>query len=131
MEVVTTNSSWSFQSICTSLKGLLYLGTNLFFFGLCYSCNNYGHKVIDCKAYAWNQNTLSRNGYENSSDRFEGNYVRNPCGAFDINYNRFGSLNYKIECYKCNNFGQIDRNYRSRFTSSSGPSKKPRKIPKQ
>ena len=23
-----------------------------FFFGLCYSCNNYGHKAIDCRAYA-------------------------------------------------------------------------------
>ena len=24
----------------------------IFFFGLCYSCNNYGHKAIDCRAYA-------------------------------------------------------------------------------
>ena len=23
-----------------------------FFFGLCYSCNNYGHKAIYCRAYA-------------------------------------------------------------------------------
>ena len=22
------------------------------FFGLCYSCNNYGHKDIDCRTYA-------------------------------------------------------------------------------
>ena len=29
----------------------------IFFFGLCYSCNNYGHKVIDCRAYAHNRNT--------------------------------------------------------------------------
>lgn len=31
------------------------------FFGLCYSCNNYGHKTIDCRPYARNRNTWSKN----------------------------------------------------------------------
>ena len=31
------------------------------------------------------------------------------------NYNRFGELYYDIECYRCQNFGHIARNYRSRI----------------
>ena len=90
----------------------------IFFFGLCYSCNNYGHKAIDCRAYAQNINTWSRNSYENSRYQFEGNYARKPRGAFDINCNRFGALNYEIECYKCNNFGHTTKNCKSKFTGS-------------
>jgi hypothetical protein len=102
-----------------------------FFFGLCYSCNNYGHNAIDCRAYARNRNTWSINSYENSRSQFDGNYVRKPRGAFDKNYNRFGALNYEIECYKCNNFGHTTINCRSRFTCSSSPSKENRQVPKQ
>ena len=36
------------------------------FLGLCYACNNYGHKAIDCRSYAQNRNTWRRNSYENS-----------------------------------------------------------------
>jgi hypothetical protein len=77
---------------------LLYPGTN--------SCNNYGHKAIDCRAYAHNRNTWRRNSYENSRYQFEGNYVRNPRGAFDINYNKSGALNHEIESY---NVTTLDR----------------------
>ena len=38
----------------------------IFFFGLCYSCNNYGHKAINCRFCARNRNTWKRNSYENS-----------------------------------------------------------------
>ena len=81
-----------------------------FFFGLCYSCNNYVHKAIYCRDYTQNRNTWRRNIYEKSKYQFESNYVRNPCGAFDRNYNRFGALSYEIECYKCNNFGHTTIN---------------------
>ena len=101
------------------------------FFGLCYSCNNYWHKAIDCRAYAWNRNTWSINSYENSRYQFEGNYVRKPHGALDRNYNIFGAFNYEIECYKCNNFGHTTRNCRSRFTGSLSPSKENRQVPEQ
>ena len=82
--------------------------------------------------------------------------MSNPHGAFYRNYNRFGSLNYEIECYKCNNFGHTARNYnifgalkyeiecykcnnfghttrncRSRFTGSLSLSKENRKVPEQ
>ena len=89
------------------------------FLGLCYACNNYGHKAIYCRAYAQNRNTWRKNSYENSRNQFEVNYVRQPHGSFDRNYNIFGALNYEIECYKCNNFGHIAINCRSRFTSQS------------
>ena len=36
------------------------------FFGLHYSCNNYGHKAIDCRDYAKNRNTWRINSYENA-----------------------------------------------------------------
>ena len=47
-----------------------------FFLGLCYACNNYGHKAIDCKAYARYRNTWGKNRYENSRYQVEGNCVR-------------------------------------------------------
>ena len=96
-----------------------------------YYCNNYGHKVVDCRAYAWNINTWIRNRYENFRYQFEGNYFRKPHETFDRNYNRFGALNYEIECYKCNKFGHTTINYRSGFTSSSSPSKETRQVPEQ
>ena len=92
---------------------------------------NYGHKAIDCRAYARNRNTWSINSYENSRYQFEGNYVINIHRSFDINYNLFGALNYEIEFYKCNNFGHTSRNCRSRFTGSSSPSKENRQVPEQ
>ena len=91
----------------------------VFFCVLCYTCNNYGHKVIYCRAYAQNRNTWRRNSYENSRYQFEGNYVRKPHVSLDRTYNIFGALNYEIECNKCHNFGRIARNCRSRFMVSS------------
>ena len=90
-----------------------------FFSGLCYTCNNYGHKAIDCRAYARYINEWGRNRYENSRYQVEENYIKKSQLAFDINYNRFGALNYDIECYRCHNFGHIAKNCRSRFTGPS------------
>ena len=52
-----------------------------------------------------NRDTWSKNSYENSRYHFEENYVKNPHLSLDRTYNRFGALNYEIECYKCHNFG--------------------------
>jgi hypothetical protein len=62
------------------------------FLGLCYSCNNFGHKDINCKAYAKN-----RDNYEGHSRI---NHLKKPHDVFNINYNNFGSLNDEVECYK-------------------------------
>ena len=65
-----------------------------FFFGLCYSCNNYENKDIDCGSYAQNISTWDKNSYENSRYQFEGNYFRKHRELFGRNYKRFGALDY-------------------------------------
>ena len=102
-----------------------------FFFGLFYACNNYGHKVIDCRSYARDRNAWSRNSYENTQYQSKRNVVRKPTDAFGNTYNRFGALNYEIECYRYHNFGHIARNCRSGFTGSSSQPREDRKVPKQ
>jgi hypothetical protein len=47
------------------------------FLGLCYSCNNFGHKDINCRSYA-----KTRSNYEGYS---RNNYLRKPSEAFNIN----------------------------------------------
>jgi hypothetical protein len=70
----------------------------------CYSCNNFGHKAINCKAYAKN-----KRNYE-GHPRI--NHLRKPHEAYNINYDNFGSLNDEVECYKCNNFGHMAKDCR-------------------
>ena len=86
-----------------------------FFSGLCYACNNYGHKVINCKTYTRYGYNWSRNIYENSKYQVEGNYIRRSQLAPNKNYNKFEALDYDIECYICHNFGHIAKNCRSRL----------------
>ena len=45
-----------------------------FFSGLCYACNNYGHKAIDYKTYIQYKYNWGRKRYENSKYQVEGNY---------------------------------------------------------
>ena len=49
----------------------------IFFSSLCYTCNNYGHKAIDCRTYARYKNEWGRNRYENSKYQARENYMRN------------------------------------------------------
>jgi hypothetical protein len=60
-----------------------------FFYGHCFYCNKFGHKVADCRDYKINVQT--RNVYV---------APRN------------------IECYKCHNYGHIDRDCRSMIDTS-------------
>ena len=87
-----------------------------FFSGLCYACNNYGHKAIDCRTciiYGYN---WGRNRYESPKYQEEMNYNRRSQMGPNINYNRFEALDYDIECYRCHNFGHIARNCGSKIT---------------
>jgi len=47
------------------------------FLGVCYSCNNFGQKVINSRVYARGRNT--RNSYENPKNYYEGSYGRKSC----------------------------------------------------
>ena len=97
-----------------------------FFFGICYSCNNFGHKAIDCRAYGRNRNTWNRSNYERPINQYEDNNLRKSYEAADRNYNHFGVLSNEIECHKCNNFGHTAKNCRSNLIASS---REPRHVP--
>jgi hypothetical protein len=64
------------------------------FIGYCYSCNNFGHKEVHCKAYG-QYNNINVQIYKNNRDNTE-----------KRNYNSFSPLqNFNIECKKCNKWG--------------------------
>jgi hypothetical protein len=64
------------------------------FIGYCYSCNNFGHKAIHCKAYGQ---------YNNINVQI---YKNNRYNTEKRNYNSFTPLQYfNSECQKCNNYG--------------------------
>jgi hypothetical protein len=64
------------------------------FIGYCYSCNNFGHKEVHCKAY----------GQHNC--RNDKRYKNNEYNAEKRNYNSFSPLqSANSECQKCNNYG--------------------------
>jgi hypothetical protein len=74
------------------------------FFGLCYACNNFLHKAVNCRA-----NNRNNNNFENHTQR---GYSRRPSETQRRSYNRFQYLSTEVECYKCNNFGHVEKNCR-------------------
>jgi hypothetical protein len=74
------------------------------FLGSCYSCYNFGHKVVNCRANT--KNISNDEGYTRNS------YPRRSHEAINRSYNKFGSLSDEVECYKCNNFGHMTRDCR-------------------
>jgi hypothetical protein len=64
------------------------------FIGYCYSCNNFGHKAVHCKAYGkYNRGNVQR-------------YKNNRYNTEKRNYNSFSPLqDFNSECQKCNNYG--------------------------
>jgi hypothetical protein len=74
------------------------------FFVLCYACNNFGHKAVNCRANNWNSNN-----FESYTQR---DYSSRPSDMQRRSYNMFESLSTKVECYKCNNFGHMAKDCR-------------------
>jgi hypothetical protein len=68
-------------------------------FGLCYACDNFGHKVVNCRA-----NNRNNNEFESHTQRV---YSRRPSETQKRSYNRFESMRNEVECYKSNNFGHV------------------------
>ena len=79
----------------------LTLGYQTIFFGLCYACNNFGHKAVNCIA-----NNMNITNFESHIQK---GYPRRPSETQKISYNNFESLITKVEFYKCNNFGHMDK----------------------
>jgi hypothetical protein len=76
------------------------------FYGYFYTCNGFVHKVIDYRT------SIRRNYMRN-------NY-RDTQGFSRRNYNSFYPLmNYKLICYNCNNFGHIEKYYKSNLKQVS------------
>jgi hypothetical protein len=74
------------------------------FFGLCYACNNFGHKAVNCRG-----NNMKNNSFESY---IQNDYSRIPSETQRRSYNRFESLSIDVECYKCNNFGHMAKDCR-------------------
>jgi hypothetical protein len=89
------------------------------FIGYCYSCNNFGHKAVHCKAYGqYNHRNVQR-------------YKNNKYNTEKRNYNSFSPLqNFNIECQKCNNYGHKTRECRLPMQSLKigNPNKQNKKI---
>jgi hypothetical protein len=69
------------------------------FFGLFYACNNFGYKVVNCRA-----NNMNIKKFESHTQK---GYPRRPSETQRRSYNRFEHLITEVECYKCNNFGNM------------------------
>jgi hypothetical protein len=74
------------------------------FFGLCYACNDFGHKTVNCRA-----NNMNSNNFESYTQR---DFSRIPNDTQRRSYNEFESLITEVECYKCNNFRHMAKDCR-------------------
>jgi hypothetical protein len=83
------------------------------YLGYCFSCNNFGHKAIYCRAYAriYHVRDINRGSYKTSKDEYLGNKTKNSHGFTNINYNSFVPL-LDTECYKYNNYEHISHECR-------------------
>jgi hypothetical protein len=52
---------------------------------------------------------MNNNYFESHTQR---GYSRSPSETQRRSYNMFESLSIEVECYKCNNFGHMAKNYR-------------------
>jgi hypothetical protein len=66
---------------------------------------------------------MNNNYFESHTQR---GYLRIPTETQRICYNRFESLSTEVECYKCNNFGHMAKNWRMTV-----PPKEPKQSHKQ
>jgi hypothetical protein len=59
---------------------------------------------VNCRA-----NNRNSNNFESYTQRY---YSRRPSDTQRRSYNRFESLSTEVECYKCNNFGNMAKDCR-------------------
>jgi hypothetical protein len=71
------------------------------FFGLCYVCNNFGHKAVNRRA-----NNRNINNFESHTQKV---FPRRPSETQRKSYNMFEYLRTEVECYKCKKFGHMEK----------------------
>ena len=74
---------------------------NFYFNGQCFSCHNFGHKVVQCVAY---KTIMTR----------EARKIRMNDEPKKNTYNNFSPLQNEVECTYCNNFGHEESECRSK-----------------
>lgn len=74
------------------------------FYGYCYSCKAFGHKLIDCKPYA----KKNRNALYVKGNSYVDNSIRR--------HESFPPFLGQIRCYKCDNLGHMTKD--CKFPSS-------------
>jgi hypothetical protein len=86
------------------------------FEGYCFFCYTYGHKTTFCNAFSRNISAHNNHGIS----RFEYGRRHDKSIQNDVNnlHNKFDALKFEVECYRCNNFGHISRNYAMNFHKS-------------
>jgi hypothetical protein len=82
-ENIMINNGRNSEGLHTKMRSLTPNYVN-FFYGICFYCNNFGHKVVDCRAYK--RNVQKINAYVSP---------------------------HNIECYKCHNYVHISQKCRS------------------
>ena len=68
----------------TSFHKIFNYQVSNYIFCLCYACNNFGHKAMNCRA-----NSRNSNNFESYTQRY---YSRRPSETQRRSYNRFESL---------------------------------------
>ena len=56
--------------------------------------------------------TANNKNIKNFEIHTQKGYPRSPSETQRISYNRFESLSTEVECYKCNNFGHMEKDCR-------------------
>jgi len=81
-----------------------------FFFGYCFSCKHFGQKEINCRSYGRNDHFRNGRKIFYQSISFHGRANRD--------YKYFSPIHYNVECYKCHNYGHIEKYYKNNFRNS-------------
>jgi hypothetical protein len=89
------------------------------FEGRCFFCYKYGHKATFCNIFSRKIN--AHNNHERSNFEYGKGHGKTSQNNINYSYNRFDTLRYETECYKCNNFEHVSRNYPMSFQKFNEP----------
>jgi hypothetical protein len=89
------------------------------FEGQCFFCYKYRHKAAFCNSFSRKIN--AHNSHERSNFEYRRGHGKTSQNNMNYSYNRFDTLRYETECYKCNNFGHVSRNCPMSFQKFNEP----------